>query len=56
MIGALKAAVWNLTHPGRLPHCPHGFAPDQGLGLWCPQCDKPVRGYDYTPPHPRRSS
>jgi hypothetical protein len=24
---------------GRMPRCNHGFAPDQGIGLWCRRCD-----------------
>lgn len=38
MIGWLRMVMWNLTHPHRYPRCRHGFAPDQGIGLWCPAC------------------
>lgn len=31
---------------GRIPRCDHGFAPDQGIGLWCPACEYEERGED----------
>lgn len=40
LLSAVAAAAWNLSHPGKLPRCHHGFSPEQGLGLWCPACEQ----------------